>query len=230
MNIPINKHVNHAVDLSKKIDFLDEASFKQIEDNSNVVLFRKGETIFKQGTFVQNIVFMEDGLSKVLLENHNKKSLIIILYTPGNFIGIPVMKGQTFYPYSVVAQLDCRVRIIRKEVFFSLILKVPEFMKWILNWHSGLYATLFHKLKMIGTLQMHGRLADTLLMLDREEFKRISIYKHISRKDIANLAGMSQESMNRILNELKEDKIISIKQKEIVLNDKDMLDRLTKIS
>ena len=79
----------------------------------------------------------------------------------------------------------------------------------------------------LGLRQLNGKLANTLLYLNREEFKSIDIFSYISRKDLAELCGMSMESVVRILAEFKNEKIIDMKGKKIeILN----LKRLTEIN
>ena len=76
---------------------------------------------------------------------------------------------------------------------------------------------------------MPGRLASSLLYLNSPIFQEEDIYKYITRRDIAELSGMSIESMLKLLQELKADKIIQVKGKQITINDIAMLRRLSKI-
>jgi CRP/FNR family transcriptional regulator len=74
---------------------------------------------------------------------------------------------------------------------------------------------------------MSGRLAEALLYLSQEKFKEESIYEYITRRDVADLSGMSIESMNKVLNEFKSKSLIETEGKVIKILD---YYTLTKIS
>ncbi len=52
---------------------------------------------------------------------------------------------------------------------------------------------------------MNGRLAYTLLYLGSENFNGESIFTHLSRKDIADFAGISTESTVKLLKIFEKD-------------------------
>ena len=62
---------------------------------------------------------------------------------------------------------------------------------------------------------MHGRIADTLIYLNEQSKKEGNIFLYLSRKDIAEFAGLSTETTVRLLTELKNDHIIDINGKDI---------------
>ena len=80
----------------------------------------------------------------------------------------------------------------------------------------------------LGLRQLNGKLANTLLYLNREEFKSIDIYSYINRKDLAELSGMSMESVVRILSEFNNEKIIELKAKKIEIKNLERLKIINK--
>ena len=79
----------------------------------------------------------------------------------------------------------------------------------------------------LGLRQLHGKLANTLLYLNREKFRSADIFSHITRKDLAELSGIATESVVRILSEFNSESIIELKGKRIEIRD---LERLQVIS
>ncbi len=75
----------------------------------------------------------------------------------------------------------------------------------------------------LGLRQLNGKLASTLLYLSRDEFKNEDVFSYISRKDLAELSGMSLESVVRILSEFSDAKIIELKGKRIEITDMNKL-------
>jgi CRP/FNR family transcriptional regulator len=63
--------------------------------------------------------------------------------------------------------------------------------------------------------QMHGRLADVLLYLDTMKVKDESIFGSLSRKEIADFAGLSTESTVKLLKGFEQDGLIRLVDKDI---------------
>lgn len=95
--------------------------------------------------------------------------------------------------------------------------------------YSQQYLFLYARIAVMSTRSNIGKLAETLLYLSSEEFLKENIFEHITRKDIADIATISVESMNRILNEFKNDLIIELNNKEIIIKDPALLKRLSVI-
>ena len=74
--------------------------------------------------------------------------------------------------------------------------------------------------------QSYGRLADLLLCLAGRVFKADKFELDLTRKELAELAGMSTENVIRILKKFQEDELIELKGKLITLKDLDALQRI----
>ncbi|HRU69377.1 MAG TPA: helix-turn-helix domain-containing protein, partial [Bacteroidia bacterium] len=84
-----------------------------------------------------------------------------------------------------------------------------------------------NRMSCLANKQALGRIADILLYLSEKIFNGQLIENIISRKDIAELAGMSTESAVRILSELNRDKIIKIVNKGIEISNLALLKKLS---
>jgi len=65
---------------------------------------------------------------------------------------------------------------------------------------------------------MPGKLAETLIYLNDEKFKDENVFFNLSRKDIADFAGISTESAVKILKNFEKDNIITLSDKHITIN------------
>lgn len=73
--------------------------------------------------------------------------------------------------------------------------------------------------------QMHGRLADALLYLDTKHYDNVSIFSYLSRKEIANFAGLSTESTAKLLKGFEKDGLIRLNDKDIeILHSKELVE------
>jgi len=158
-------------------------------------------------------------LVKIYLENSDNKNINIKISKTSEFIGLTAIFGNNIYNYSAQALNDCSVCLIEKESFKKLLLNNGNFASEVINWYCKKEMLLFNKIKSLGHKQMHGRMADVLLYLCDDNFKNDNVLSYITRKDIADFACISTESVVRILTELKHDNIIDMIGKDIkILN------------
>jgi CRP/FNR family transcriptional regulator len=76
--------------------------------------------------------------------------------------------------------------------------------------------------------QMHGRLADVLLYLDTMRFNDESIFGYLSRKEIADFAGLSTESTVKLLKGFEKDGLINLVDKDIEVLQREALKEISK--
>ncbi|UII57844.1 Crp/Fnr family transcriptional regulator [Cytobacillus spongiae] len=108
--------------------------------------------------------------------------------------------------------------VIEKEIFQNSSLAF-EFMKWMSD-HFRKTQTKFRDLVLNGK---KGALFSTLIRMTNsygvEVQDGILIDLPLTNQELANFCGTSRESANRILNDLKKDRILSINKGKIVIHD-----------
>lgn len=108
--------------------------------------------------------------------------------------------------------------VIEREIFQNSALAY-EFMKWMSD-HFRKTQTKFRDLVLNGK---KGALISTLIRMTNsygvEVKDGILIDLPLTNQELANFCGTSRESTNRILNDLKKDKIISVKKGKIIIHD-----------
>ena len=186
------------------------------------ISYNKGETIVKIGMPVTNILYVMEGLIKVYIESPDKNIIIKLLHAD-DFIGLTSLFGDDTYYFTAAALKESRMCSIDREAIKDLITQCCEFSRELSNWYCKNYNIMLTKCLNLGLRQLNGKLANTLLYLNRDEFKGMDIFSYISRKDLAELSGMSMESVVRILSEFSDENIIEIKGKRIEIKDLERL-------
>jgi len=79
--------------------------------------------------------------------------------------------------------------------------------------NSDLYDTL----RNVMYKQMNGRMAETLLYINSLKEVNHDIFQILSRKDIADFAGISTESAVKLLKSFEKDGLIELHEKDIKL-------------
>ncbi len=204
----------------KKID-----DFYKLEKSH--ITYSKGETIIKEGTQVSHVLYVIDGLVKVYIEGPDKNIIIKILKSK-DFLGLSSLFGDDTYYFSAAALTETTVCSIERESIKKLVTDCCNFARELSGWYCNSYNTMLSKCLNLGLRQLNGKLANTLLYLNREEFNGFDVFAHISRKDLAELSGMSMESVVRILSEFKNEGIIEMKGKKIHLKNLDRLEEINR--
>ncbi|MBN2610743.1 MAG: Crp/Fnr family transcriptional regulator [Bacteroidales bacterium] len=189
----------------------------------------KGENIIKQNTFISNIVYIKKGIISLILEGERYRNICIHIAGDGDIIGISDLFSNSLHSYTAYSLKPSTISIFQVSDFRSVINKNIRFREKILEHYSGYIMQLHSKLMVIGTKQLHGRLADTLIYLEQIKRKITDIYHHVTRRDIALLTGTSVENVVRLLKEFQHDGIVKISGKEIAINNMEILTKLRKI-
>ncbi len=206
---------------------LSEDEVRLIEDNSVKITYKKGEIVCKQGALVSHIMYLEKGLVKVFV-NDGTNSLVLKIITDANFLGLAsVSEEYNKYQYSVRTYIDSEVRQIDVNVFRRLLKQNPDFSRDVIDILSANSLQVYGRFFCLTHKHVYGRLADILLCLSDRIFKQADFILPLSRKDLAELSGMSSETVIRMLKKFNEDRLIQMEGKNFRILDHE---RLLKIS
>jgi CRP/FNR family transcriptional regulator len=198
-----------------------------VDDNSVIVKYNKREVLCKQGSLVDTVMYMEKGLAKVFVED-GSNSLLLRIVPDGNFLGLAaVAEHHRTFPYSAVSYVDCEIRQIDINIFRQLISSNPAFSRQLIDILSSNSVQLYGRFFCLTYKQAYGRLADIILCLGDRIFKNCEFELPLSRKDLAEMSGMSSETLIRMLKKFNDEGLISIKGKSFTILDHE---RLLKIS
>lgn len=203
----------------------DEEDFQQVQKVR--VMYRKGETLCKEGGFPSGVKTVLEGFVKVFVEGPDRRNIIVKILRPGDFLGLASICGCITYSYSAIALNDCLVCSIERDAVRELISSNGPFAYEVAKWYCRNYDRAYSKIKSLGFKRMPGRMADVLFYLDQPQFRLHEIYEHLTRKDLADMAGISMESAVRILSDFDRSGLIRLEGKEIVVLDHNRLDQIS---
>ena len=210
------------------LQHLTKPELEFINRNKVQIHYSKGETVVKEGAFATSILVVVKGFVKVYLEGSNSRNINIKILIPGDYIGLSSLFGESIYHFSASALNTSTVCSINKESFRDVIAKNGAFSSEIIKWYCTNYNLMFDICQSLGMKQLHGRLASSLLYLTRKEFKSLNVLSYLTRKDVAEFAGMSTESAVRILSEFNEDKLIQVNGRSIEITNHEMLKKISR--
>ncbi|MFO7756487.1 MAG: Crp/Fnr family transcriptional regulator [Bacteroidales bacterium] len=208
-------------------DKLTEEENELLEKNSVTINYKKGEVICKQGSFVSQVMYVEKGLAKVFLDN-GTNSLVLKIIPDGNLLGLAsVSMEYNTYQYSAMTYIDTVVKQIDINLFRELLNRNPAFAKEVIDILSANSVQIYGRFFCLTHKQAFGRLADILLCLSERIFKSKDFDLPLSRKDLAELSGMSSETVIRILKKFSEEGLVSMEGKKFTVHNYERLQQIS---
>jgi CRP/FNR family transcriptional regulator len=208
-------------------DKLTDEEMHLLEKNTREITYNAREIICKQNTFASHIMFVCSGLVKTYIEN-DKDSLLLRIIPAGSLIGLSaLMQNNSVFSFSAASYVPTRIKMFDINVFRHIIKTNALFASEIINIFCENSIQIYGRFFSLTKKQSYGRLADLLLCLSARVYKAENFELLLSRKEIAELSGLSREKVIRILKEFKESKYIETHGKVIKILDYESLQKIS---
>src|SRR6476620_3721240 len=199
----------------------DLRSLERIIESERLVKKRKDLDVV--GDEYHNLCFVKDGyaIRYKLLRSGKRQILNVIL--PGDVIGFPV----SFFDhsiYSIVAVSDLTYNICSLDAYVRLCYEQPQFglaLSWLAAQEAAIYA---EHIVDLGRRTPLERLAHFLLeihvrLLAVGRAEAASFHLPFSQEVMADALGLSVPHLNRVMQQLRADQLVSSRSRAIELND-----------
>jgi CRP-like cAMP-binding protein len=211
-----------------KLSAADLRSLELITESERLIKRRKDLVVV--GNEYRNLCFVKDGyaIRYKLLRNGKRQILNVIL--PGDVIGFPV----SFFDrsiYSVVAVSDLTYNVCPLDSYARLCYELPQFglaLSWLAAHEAAIYAehildlgrrTPLERLAHF-LLELHAR----LLAVGRAE--KTSFDLPFSQEVMADVLGLSVPHLNRVMQQLRAEKLITSRARMVELTGMESLHTL----
>ena len=176
--------------------------------------------IIHSGESSNSLFYILSGSVAVIAEDSEGKEITLAYLNPGDFVGEMGLFEESRRSARIRAKTKCELGEISYRRFFALSSKHPEFIFAIARQISMRLAHTTRKACDLAFLDVSGRVASALIDLCRQpdaQKKCNGIHIHITRQEIAKLAGCSREMVGKILRDLESKGLISLYGKTIVV-------------
>ena len=202
---------------------------KNLSAGRNINHYKKKQIIYTEGNHPSKMYFVEKGKVKTFKTNEDGKELTIGLFNEGEFFGYVALLENSVYKETAEAMEDTEIALIPRDDFESLMNNSPEVSRRFIRLLVQNVVEKEEQLLGLAYNSLRKRVADALITLEKKYKKnsetQFSI--HISREDLAHIAGTATESLIRTLSDFKGEKLIDIKEGNIIiLNEKKLMSML----
>lgn len=196
---------------------------KVLEENMVLRKFKKGQTLFVEGSIPTGIFYLKQGKVKKFKSDRDGKEHIIYLCSSGELFGYPALLSEEAYSDSASTLEDSVVGFIPKKYFEQVLESSPVLSNKLLKNLSHEFGVLGNNIVTFVHKTVRERLALTLLILkekytdqtDKDKPTEITL----SREDLSNMVGTAVETLVRLLHDFKDEGLIETKGRIIRIKD-----------
>lgn len=209
---------------------LSEEELQQVHKKFNATHFEEGETIYYQSETATLLRVVVEGKIKLIHQTLKGKDILLEMLKSGEFFGSLSALGDEVYNETAQAQTNSCVLAIGLKDFREILSEFPAVALSVLDITAKRLASSNDKIRQLTTLSVEKRLANILIALSdkfgEKSEKGLLIQLPLSRKDLADMSGTSEETASRIMSGFQQEGIIKTGRKWVAILDREELESL----
>ncbi len=214
-------------------DFFDEIknedALEKLTDSKIINRYKKKQRVYAEGNHPHSLYYLNSGKIRTYKINELGKELTISLYNAGDFFGYNALLENSAYKETAETLEDSEINIIGREDFEILVNNNKKVAQKFIKLLAHNVSEKEEQLLNLAYNSLRKRVADSILSLSKKYKKEgtADFTIHISREDLAHIAGTTTESLIRTLSDFKNEKLIEAEAGYVkILNEKKLLDML----
>jgi len=193
---------------------LSDQELQQITDTIRIRSFKKHETILHEEDTNEYMYTILSGKVKAVQTNEDGKETILAMHKTGDFFGeMSLIDGKTM-PATVVATEETITAIISRHEFLSFICAQEKVRDKLLIILCTRLRESWNKIQMLNFNNAATRMKMLFTMLTadygEQDAEGITLNIKLTHQDIANMAGITRETVTRVIDKWQKDNEITI--------------------
>lgn len=208
---------------------LEAPALKECNQHKTTNDYKKGQVIFYEGNQAYGLYCVFAGRVKLYKAGVDGQQQIVRIAGPGDLLGYRSLFAEEPYAATACVLENATICCIDKNAFFPILSKNPKLALNIIKKLSKELREAEALATSIAHRSVRERMAELLLMLKatygKPAKKGVRIDLLLSREELAEMIGITQETAIRLLSEFKSDGLIEVREREItVVNTKALLE------
>ena len=202
---------------------VSDGDLQPLVSASRRVRYAKGGHIFSAGDTADGLRIITSGLVRVWLSEPSGRELTVALLEDGDCFGEIALFDELPRTAHATATEATECILVPRTAAEALLAQSPRFARHVI---TILCETLRRSTRSLGVLVFHGlegRLAHKLhdLALDhaRVDGQRATFLRKFSQAELAQMLGVTREAVNKRLNALARDDILSLTHGQVTILD-----------
>jgi CRP/FNR family transcriptional regulator, cyclic AMP receptor protein len=218
---------------SHKRCFLCDLSGTPLRDFDAISLtgfYPQGAKLFAEGQRPKGVFILCDGRAKLSIGSSNGRSLMRIA-EQGEILGLSATLSGSPYEDSAEMLESGKVNFIRREHFLNFLRNHAEVSLRVAQHFSHVYEAVHEQLRSLALSDSAAeKLARLLLSWLKKSGGRteqnIHLKLSLTHGEIAQMIGVSRETVTRLLGELRDKRIIQLKGANLLIKSKSALEEM----
>lgn len=209
---------------------LSAADRSHLAEIARVVTYDRGERLFSEGDDSGFFITIASGRVKVVKSTPAGKDVILEVFGAGDPLGaVASYEGRPF-PASAIALEPTTCVVVPRREFFALLERHPSLVRGLLLGLTVRLVELTNRIVDLTGGKVEPRFARLFLKLAEESGQvvedGIAVRVHLSRQDLADLAGTTIETSIRIMSRWGKEGLVRTERDGFVVLDKHGLETL----
>ena len=225
----------------KDFQFNSDSIFEGLSDEDLSILrqnmvthtYKNGEILFREGGYPTGVFYIESGKVKKYKTDKEGKEQIFYICTKEEILGYHALISDEKYTDTASTIEESEISFIPKDDFLKVVQLSPILSNRLLKVMSHEFSVLVNVLTVLSQKTVRQRLALSLLIL-RDKFKDDKLENKpveldLSRDDLSKFVGTARETLVRLLHDFKEEGLIEVNGRVIVLKNAFELSKIANI-
>jgi CRP/FNR family transcriptional regulator/CRP/FNR family cyclic AMP-dependent transcriptional regulator len=220
------------VDFLRKVSLFSELTEDELRQLAGLVReqhYKKNVTIFHINDPGNALFILKTGLVKITIEDQSGREIILRILYPTDFFGEMALIDGMPRSATVTTQEPSDALIIYRDQFVRLTETSPKMLLDMAAVLSRRLRKVNELIRSLAFFDVYGKVARVLLNLAAERGRLTErgtvIDLRLTQQELAELAGMSRETMTRTLRDFQQAGCVSIDSGIITILEIDMLQR-----
>lgn len=207
---------------------LDPSTRERVAAGMRARRFRRGEVIFHVGDPGDALFVIVDGEVKISLPSETGDEAILATLRPGDVFGELALLDGAPRSASATALTATETVVLPRDRFRELIAREAAIRDALLASIAAELRRLTTHVEELHFLDITGRLAAMLVRLAQDGGTRLAdggvrLRTNLTQGDLAAMVGCTRQSVNKLLGQFTDDRLIRLERDAIVITDMDGL-------
>lgn len=207
----------------KLLDALDPSQQRLLEQTTRMEDVKRGERIYEPGDSSESLFLVKTGVIKTASLGPGNREVLISFRHPGDLFGELALFDESPRDHLAKAHEDSRICALNRDVIRRLAHESPEVAFRILTMLGRRIRQFGARIEQLSYKSAAARVARALVDLAEEhsveDDRGTVIAFKLSQRDLANLVGLTRETVNLVLHDLQRRGLVETDRRTIRLLD-----------
>lgn len=201
---------------------LPESHLRTLAGDTLSQRFGRGEVIFSRGDSGDRAFVILEGAIDLVIDSPDGRELILTRLVEGEHFGEMALLDDLQRSATARAAAQTELVVVLRRTFLRALEQEPELSRQIIRSLVQRLRVADEKIEAFAYLDAEGRIARTVIQLDRGRGESIKV----SHEELSHMSATSRQTTTRVLGEWEDDGYVELSRRGILVKDSEALDAM----